>query len=298
MDRYIKKYDSSSVLKADVDGRVLQKPYVALINDTSVDYNNLSPSSDINVTPFWVEPNNENSSVTVSLNIRPNFQTIWYSSDASNWTEYTSSAETIAITSRMYFKGLFTGNLINKLVTADNYYKIGGNIYSLVIGDDYLNPDYTFTSDTDYTYYMFRQDSYLKDASQLSANFIYNTTNENTRFLVYAFSGCTNLIAAPAYVRPPKVIGNSTSPFRGCPLLTTAPEYVIEDVSQLSHIGNTFRDNTSLNYIKCLAKGTNLSVNNWATGVAATGTFVKHKDSTWVSGNNGIPTGWTVIDAE
>lgn len=297
MDRYIKKYDSSSVLKADVDGRVLKKPYVALINDTSLDFNSLTPSS-LDVTPFWVEPDNEYSSVTVSLKVRPYNQTIWYSSDASEWSEYTSSAETITITSRMYFKGLLDGNIYTNLVTADNYYKIGGNIYSLVIGDDFLNQDYTFTSNTDCTCYMFKQDSYLKDASQLSADFVYNQTQKMT-FLPYTFSACTALIAAPAYVRPPKQFKDSGNSFRGCTNLNTAPEYVIEDLTQLPSLQSTFSGCTSLNYIKCLAKGDNLSAgNNWVAGVAATGTFVKHKDSTWVSGNNGIPSGWTVIDAE
>lgn len=297
MDRYIKKYDSSSVLKADVDGRVLKKPYVALVNDTAVDFNSLTPSS-LDVIPFWVEPDNEYSSVTVSLNIVPNYQTIWYSSDASNWTEYTSSAETITITSRMYFKGIFTSELFRCLFNASDYYKIGGNVYSLVIGDNYLNPDYTFTDGKDYTYYMHRNDSYIKDASQLSANFIYNTT-QSTRFLAYDFYNCSALTAAPAYVRPPKQFRDSGSSFRNCPLLTTAPEYVVESPSQLSVIGNAFSGDTSLNYIKCLAKGTNISAaNNWVKGVAATGTFVKHKDSTWVTGLNGIPTGWTVVDAE
>ena len=56
---------------------------------------------------------------------------------------------------------------------------------------------------------------------------------------------------------------------------------------------------SSLNSIKCLA--TNISArkctSNWVSGVASTGTFVKNSNMTsWTTGINGIPSGWTVED--
>lgn len=37
---------------------------------------------------------------------------------------------------------------------------------------------------------------------------------------------------------------------------------------------------------------------NWVQGVAASGTFIKNSSATWnVTGDNGIPTGWTVQTA-
>ena len=58
---------------------------------------------------------------------------------------------------------------------------------------------------------------------------------------------------------------------------------------------------TSLNYIKCLV--TNIvdsdQVNAWVSGVSSAGTFVKHPDmDDWSTGTQGIPEGWTIIDAE
>ena len=57
----------------------------------------------------------------------------------------------------------------------------------------------------------------------------------------------------------------------------------------------------NLNYIKCLA--TNISASNctayWVSDVASTGTFVKATNMTgWTTGANGIPTNWTVEDAQ
>jgi hypothetical protein len=61
-----------------------------------------------------------------------------------------------------------------------------------------------------------------------------------------------------------------------------------------------FRGCTKLNYIQCLA--TNISAskctNNWVSGVAASGTFVKDPSmESWTTGNSGIPSNWTVEDA-
>jgi hypothetical protein len=53
---------------------------------------------------------------------------------------------------------------------------------------------------------------------------------------------------------------------------------------------------TKLNSVTCLA--TNISANNctygWLTGVAATGTFTKAGTTSWTTGGDGIPEGWTV----
>jgi hypothetical protein len=56
---------------------------------------------------------------------------------------------------------------------------------------------------------------------------------------------------------------------------------------------------TNLNYIKAMF--TTLvasSTQDWVKSVAATGTFIKNSSATWdVSGNNGVPSGWTVETA-
>ena len=54
---------------------------------------------------------------------------------------------------------------------------------------------------------------------------------------------------------------------------------------------------SKLNYIKCLA--TNISADRctlyWHNGVSQTGTFVKASSmASWTTGDDGIPTGWTV----
>ena len=87
--------------------------------------------------------------------------------------------------------------------------------------------------------------------------------------------------------------------FGGCTSLTTAPELPATNLVFFCY-DSMFRGCRNLNYIKCLA--TNLgfmpSTNNWVSNVAPTGTFVKAAGMTkWTTGDNGIPEGWTVIDA-
>jgi hypothetical protein len=87
--------------------------------------------------------------------------------------------------------------------------------------------------------------------------------------------------------------------FDGCSSLTTAPELPATTLAEDCY-NYMFTGCTSLNYIKCLA--TDISAGgctyNWVRDVASSGTFVKNASmSSWTTGNNGIPTNWTVQDA-
>jgi len=80
--------------------------------------------------------------------------------------------------------------------------------------------------------------------------------------------------------------------------LVNAPELPATTLTYRCYY-NMFTDCYVLNSVKCLA--TDLSatecLTNWLSGVSATGTFTKAAGVSWPSGQSGIPTGWTVIDA-
>ena len=89
------------------------------------------------------------------------------------------------------------------------------------------------------------------------------------------------------------------SMFIGCTGLTSAPELPATTLADYCY-RSMFSGCTGLNYVKCLA--TNISASNshkdWLKDVAATGTFVKAAGmSSWPTGADGIPSGWTVEDA-
>lgn len=84
--------------------------------------------------------------------------------------------------------------------------------------------------------------------------------------------------------------------FWGCSSLTIAPELPATTLANRCY-DSMFKNCSSLNYIKCLAISginTNNSTTDWVSGVASLGTFVKATTATWPTGNNGIPTDWTV----
>ena len=86
--------------------------------------------------------------------------------------------------------------------------------------------------------------------------------------------------------------------FRDCSSLTQAPALPATTLAEFCY-SSMFVECKKLNYIKCLAtdvKGDNTE--NWVDGVASESTFIKNKnESNWPSGNNGIPSGWTVQNA-
>ena len=113
------------------------------------------------------------------------------------------------------------------------------------------------------------------------------------------FQDCTNLLIPPEL--PAMTLASScySSMFDGCTSLTTAPQLPATTLANYCY-SHMFNGCTRLNYIKCLATDipTSYCTNNWVSGVASRGTFVKNPNMTsWTTGTNGIPSGWTVQDA-
>ena len=109
------------------------------------------------------------------------------------------------------------------------------------------------------------------------------------------FLNCRAITTAPAL--PATVLAKSCYGlmFNGCTSLTTAPELGAYTLVETCY-QQMFTGCTSLNSITCLA--TDLSatncLQNWVQNVASTGTFTRDSDTTWPSGNSGIPANWTV----
>ena len=114
------------------------------------------------------------------------------------------------------------------------------------------------------------------------------------------FEGCTNLMQVP--VLPATTLANECyyGMFMNCTSLTTAPELPATTLPTWCYVG-MFYNCTSLISITCLATSIpdSQSTFMWVDGVSSTGTFTKAASmSSWTTGIDGIPNGWTVIDAE
>ena len=111
------------------------------------------------------------------------------------------------------------------------------------------------------------------------------------------FKECTSLTTAPKVLPAMALAGYCYySMFRNCTSLTTAPE--LPATTLVSSCYDSMFDGCSkLNYIKALfaTKPSAVYTYSWVSGVSSTGTFVKNAAATWdVTGDHGIPTGWTV----
>lgn len=111
------------------------------------------------------------------------------------------------------------------------------------------------------------------------------------------FYYCEALITAPKLPATTLVAYCYYQMFYSCSNLVTAPELPATNLTD-SCYSRMFYSCTKLNYIKALFETTpsRTKTDEWVSGVAATGIFVKNSAATWkTTGVNGIPTGWTVV---
>ena len=136
---------------------------------------------------------------------------------------------------------------------------------------------------------MFRECNNLVTVPNLPALVLANSCYQGM------FLDCTSLTTAPSL--PATQLANNcySSMFARCTGLTAAPDLLAPTAASGCYWG-MFNNCTNLSYIKCLTKGisTSSDTNQWVSGVAANGTFVRSDEMDWTTGANGIPEGWTV----
>ena len=114
------------------------------------------------------------------------------------------------------------------------------------------------------------------------------------------FSGCIALAEAPELPATKLAASCYNMMFSTCILLTAAPALPAPKLAEKCY-EKMFYNCRNLNEVTCLA--TDISATDctadWMFYTAAEGTFTKAAEMTkWSSGPSGIPTGWTVEDAE
>lgn len=113
------------------------------------------------------------------------------------------------------------------------------------------------------------------------------------------FQGCTSLTTAPSLPATTLAKNCYGYMFYACTNLTTAPTLPATTLVS-SCYGYIFAGCTSLNSVTCLATDISATscTDSWLNSVASSGTFTKAASMTsWTTGVNGIPSGWTVQTA-
>lgn len=225
-------------------------------------------------------------------------KTIQYSLDnGSTWTSVLSTTAGVSIQVSVGDKIQFIGNNsaygnsanYNTFSGSTAVFNIYGNIMSLINSSTYktlnsLSASYTFSN-------MFRNTN-MVDAG----NFILAATTLQASCYRNMIAFCTMLIKAPMLPATTLTTSCYQNMLYGCTSLQKAPDLPAQTLVTSCYQG-LFYGCTNLNYIKCLAT-TITGTGQWVQNVQTnSGTFVKAPGVSWVTGNNGIPTNWTVIES-
>lgn len=227
---------------------------------------------------------------------------IQYSKDnGSTWTPLASDEPISVITGdKVIWKSTIIPSSVNGvgLFSSSGKFNIGGNIMSLLYGDDFIGK--TSLSGKNWAFYrLFYECTNVVEAR----NLILPATTLSTLCYGSMFRGCKSLTTAPKL--PATTLSNAcySQMFMNCKSLTTAPElpatklvnecydFMFEGCTKLSEITMLATD---ISAWECLY--------GWVQAVSSTGTFYKNPEMNSLPlanyDNNyvGIPNGWTVVD--
>jgi hypothetical protein len=113
------------------------------------------------------------------------------------------------------------------------------------------------------------------------------------------FRGCTSINSAPAILPAKTLAPYCYNQMFMQTAITKAPELPASTLDEYSYY-QMFLGCNQLNHIKCMATDISATgcTQGWVNGVASSGTFVKNSEmSSWTTGNDGIPSGWTTEEA-
>ena len=274
-------YVGSTPAQAIYIGSTLIWPTTPTEHDYSKDYFTIVSLEDNNVIYFGVKDKAYAKTISVSID------------NGNTWTDYTSSeplndsfvfgtsiaslnaGEKILIKGNNTKYGSTFINEQNNYFSSEKRFNVEGNIMSLIYGDNFIGQN------------ILPDESYIfaRLFDQVSATNLHKNT----------------IVSAENLILPPTLrTGCYNYMFYLCTLLTTAPVLPATTLVTACYEG-MFNGCSSLNYVKCLSTetepGSHDQTNNWLKDVSSSGTFVKDANTTWPSGESGIPSGWTIQNA-
>ena len=261
--------------------------------------------------------NNHYLQVTSAATISGNIMSLVYGDDFQNQT---------TLTTNDVFHGLFHGGnytdashliLPATTLTSGCYMDLFSTCYLLVKAPKIL-PATVLTQNCYFA--MFQNCEALKSVPELPATTLaescYTSMFNDCRKLTTApelpattlapycyasmFANCTGLTSAPELPATTLAYYCYHEMFKFCTGLTSAPELPATTLTFACYQG-MFSYCSSLNKITCLATDISAmdATNNWVNGVSSVGTFTKDENmASWTTGNNGIPSGWTINNYE
>ena len=230
-----------------------------------------------------------------------------YSVNDGPWTQAPSTATTsnplwltVSPGDIIRFKGIGAGKSAFQCSNQNiPLYDVYGNILSLEYGDNFVGQT-GFTTNYRPFYSAFRNNGY-RNASVggvRSAEHLVLPPIVVEDCYRSCFHGNHLMEVGPELPAKTPAVGCYFFMFGDCFSLTSSPVIQLESLASGSCY-QMLQYCSGLTEITCLAQsGIDQydSTTNWVQQVASTGTFYKHPNATWPSGNNGVPNRWTVQD--
>lgn len=293
----LKKFDTQEDYQEWKDGDDYVYPNVCKVGDEII-YNDYPESfwiealEDIRVWQGVATPDKESTHMS-------------YSFDKNNWVAFTTSTDDWVIVrtgEKVYFRSTYipsTQSGIGRFYISGKC-NIGGNILSLIYGDDYFTKESSFPQR-----YLFHCLFNSEGRLDITYNKIINAGElilpETVGYYCYyrMFDGCKDLIMPPRLPARKLVKGCYNYMFYGCSSITKAPSLLAESHEGEFNYAYMFHSCSSLSYIKMMSvdifnlNSRYISTLNWVSGVSATGTFIANVNRTdFTRGVSGIPEGW------
>ncbi len=289
---YLHLFNTKSEHDSLRNGNNYKEPWLAYVRDEALVTGNKPHDYSKDYLTFKAL---EDASFTIEINKSLTIVSFSYSIDnGKTWVNIASETPTPTVTAgnKILFKAVLDGASDFGYITSTGRYEAMGNPYSMLYGDNFRGK-LNIRDKSNLLSYMFAYDINLVSAENLSLP----ATTFTDNCYEHMFEGCTSLIAAPKILPALSLQQNCyRSMFSGCTSLIKAPILPASTLVDSCYC-YMFDGCTSLNYIKMLA--TNIidssATTRWVRNVSSTGTFVKHPNMVSLSsGNDGIPTGWTV----
>ena len=228
---------------------------------------------------------------------------VFASTDQINWTSMgttnldTPLTTTIPANGKLYLKANTaqwgndwdSGTVIN----ASSYFKVGGNIMSLLNGDNFVNSGFAPNSNHNFDS-LFVDSNTLISASELQLPATTLTDSCYQRMFIF----CTQLMGVPTLPATTLTSYCYSEMFNRCILLTKAPVLPATTLVENCYT-SMFYDCARLNSITTYAQDISATdcltnwLGSWFYGMSATGDFYNLGGATYPSGASGILEGWT-----
>lgn len=254
--------------------------------------------------PFYVE---DASGSVNTLSIKKESSTaptltIEKSNDGTTWTSMgntstTAISVTVPANSKIYLRCSTTawggsGFGEYNVISCSGSFNVGGNIMSLLYGSSFTGDESSFPSGSTYSFSgLFYYSGKIVSASNL---LLPATT---------LVSGCYyRMFRMSSIVTPPELPSTTLADrcyyemFSSAYSLTKAPVLPARSLVTNSYF-SLFTSSSNVNYIICLATDISASYCTYYWITASTGSFITPSSTAWTTGSNGIPSGWTRVNA-